>query len=422
MENDEDEEIWVKHYSSNQRILLVGEGDFSFSACLALYFGSASNITATSLDTYDIVVGKYKKAKWNLEMLFKLGAWILHGVDATKMKLYSDLKMQKFDRIIFNFPHAGFHGREKDIHQIGRHKKLVLGFFTSASGMLRAEGEIHVTHKTSYPFSRWNIEELAWKNSLRLIECADFKIEDYPGYNNKRGDSRMRRCDKPFPLGECSTFKFRFSPSIKKMSRVTMQVDNTRKRSELSNSYSFETNYQASRFDHGHPKRCLSNNMDVVVQKALPVRNVYHWNQTSEIYQTPIGMNLHGRPRFDYERSMGEAVGRWQHYQANQRGDQYERDPFGAWDVQREFKMHMNNFSGYMGAPLSDRMGRGSLNASDRYVSDGCKQRAMIYGQSSKGTHMCEYQRSVESGSRRLHEVNLLYENAGKAFGFQRYD
>ncbi|KAL7088172.1 hypothetical protein ACP275_13G112100 [Erythranthe tilingii] len=42
----------IKHYySSTHRILLVGEGDFSFSACLAVAFGSASNMIATSLDS-----------------------------------------------------------------------------------------------------------------------------------------------------------------------------------------------------------------------------------------------------------------------------------------------------------------------------------------------------------------------------------
>lgn len=55
---------------------------------------------------------KYKKARSNLVKLQKLGAFLLHEVDATKMKLHTDLKMRKFDRIIFNFPHAGFHGRE----------------------------------------------------------------------------------------------------------------------------------------------------------------------------------------------------------------------------------------------------------------------------------------------------------------------
>jgi 25S rRNA (uracil2634-N3)-methyltransferase len=41
-------ERWIQHYSSSQKILLVGEGDFSFSACLARAFGSATNMVATS--------------------------------------------------------------------------------------------------------------------------------------------------------------------------------------------------------------------------------------------------------------------------------------------------------------------------------------------------------------------------------------
>jgi 25S rRNA (uracil2634-N3)-methyltransferase len=40
----------IMHYSSSHKILLVGEGDFSFTLCLAKAFGSAVNIVATSLD------------------------------------------------------------------------------------------------------------------------------------------------------------------------------------------------------------------------------------------------------------------------------------------------------------------------------------------------------------------------------------
>lgn len=66
----------------------------------------------------DAAIKKYSQAKANFEILGKLGAFIIHEVDATKMKLHTDLKMRKFDRIIYNFPHAGFHGKEDDVRLI----------------------------------------------------------------------------------------------------------------------------------------------------------------------------------------------------------------------------------------------------------------------------------------------------------------
>ncbi|KAL7593072.1 hypothetical protein Lser_V15G35543 [Lactuca serriola] len=199
-------EKWAKHYSSNHQILLVGEGDFSFSLSLAMSFGSASNIVATSLDSYDILIKKYNRAKSNLGILRYFGAQLLHGVDSINMKLHTDLRIRKFDRIVYNFPHAGFLGKESDHLVIMMHKNLVRGFFMNAIDMLLPKGEVHVTHKTAHPFDTWNIEELATQSGLTLIECIDFKIEDYPGYNNKRGDGKDS--DLPFPLGKCSTFKF----------------------------------------------------------------------------------------------------------------------------------------------------------------------------------------------------------------------
>lgn len=66
------------------------------------------------MDELETVTENYKEAKSNLATLEKLGASIIHGVEASTMKLHRDLKVGKFDRIIFNFPHAGFLGREDD--------------------------------------------------------------------------------------------------------------------------------------------------------------------------------------------------------------------------------------------------------------------------------------------------------------------
>ncbi|GLU24018.1 hypothetical protein SLE2022_399890 [Rubroshorea leprosula] len=217
VDQKKEEEKWVTHYSSKHQILFVGEGDFSFSLSLAIAFGSGSNICATSLDSEDDVINNYKNGKSNLENLKKLGTSILHGVDATKMKNHDDLKKRRFDRIIFNFPHSGFHGKESDYWVIQKHRTLVSGFFSNASKMLQVNGETHVNHKITHPFCCWSLAELASANSLDLIESVEFKIGDYPGYSNKRGASP--KCDEPFPLNLCNTYKFRFLDRAKNMSR-----------------------------------------------------------------------------------------------------------------------------------------------------------------------------------------------------------
>ena len=56
---------------------------------LGSVLGSVFNIVASSLDTHDEVVKKYKKAKSYLTALAELGADVQHGVDATQIKLSS---------------------------------------------------------------------------------------------------------------------------------------------------------------------------------------------------------------------------------------------------------------------------------------------------------------------------------------------
>ncbi|CAN6196356.1 unnamed protein product [Urochloa humidicola] len=200
---------WVNHYSSAQSILIVGDGDFSFSLALAMAFGSGANLFATSLDSYFSLTIKYSKAETNVMELKRLGATVLHGVDVKTMKIHTDLKNKRFDRIIFNFPHAGFKGPETQLHVIYSHRELVAVFFSNARHLLRQCGEIHVSHKTGHPYNRWDLELLASESSLILTEKVRFHKEDYPGYSQKRGDGA--KCDEPFNIEPCCTFKFKIS-------------------------------------------------------------------------------------------------------------------------------------------------------------------------------------------------------------------
>ncbi|XP_058114798.1 uncharacterized protein LOC131257884 isoform X4 [Magnolia sinica] len=202
------EEKWIQHYSSSHKILLVGEGDFSFSACLAKAFGSASNMVATSYDSKEMLPIKHWSSKDHLEELKGLGCMVLHDIDVRVMNQQPILKKMKFDRIVYNFPHAG---HDPLLHEwngqlIKRHKKLLSGFFQSASEMLTDGGEVHVSHRNDAPYNRWKLEKLAKRAGLVLKECVEFRKSDYPGYHNKRGGGI--KSNQKFPLNESFTFKF----------------------------------------------------------------------------------------------------------------------------------------------------------------------------------------------------------------------
>lgn len=101
------------------RILLLGEGDFSFSydLChLISHVDSGSDIAsvvATSFDERVDLLKKYSSIEKRLDRLDRSCKFqVIHGVDATKTlrTQLSDANCQSlvFDHIVFNFPHLGY--------------------------------------------------------------------------------------------------------------------------------------------------------------------------------------------------------------------------------------------------------------------------------------------------------------------------
>ncbi|KAL6207279.1 hypothetical protein ACLB2K_024523 [Fragaria x ananassa] len=206
--DSEAEEKWRKHYSSRHRILLVGEGDFSFSLSLATHFGSARNMVATSLDSQDKIYSKYSNAIANVRELEERGCLVLYGVDAKTMSQHFFLSTQRFDRIVYNFPHVGFLFREESYCQIQLNKRLVKGFLRNAKLLLKKEGgEIHISHKEGHPYNKWDLVKKAHKiGGLVLTQSVPFCKDDYPGYDNKRAHGSLS--DASFHLGDCTTYMF----------------------------------------------------------------------------------------------------------------------------------------------------------------------------------------------------------------------
>lgn len=164
-------------YTSDLSILVVGDGDFTFTRGLVQHRGSAQRIVATSFDSAAAVMSKYPDAKTVIQHLKEKGATVLHDVDATELERTFGEKC-RLDRIIFNFPHSG----QQRVHI---NRNLLRSFFASARSKLRPEGEVHVTLKTLPPYSGWRIEEQAQMEGMQLVATLPFASSDFPGYKHQ---------------------------------------------------------------------------------------------------------------------------------------------------------------------------------------------------------------------------------------------
>jgi 25S rRNA (uracil2634-N3)-methyltransferase len=229
-------------FGEYDHILLVGEGDFSFTRSLALTHGCA-NITATSFDALPIVCEKYPTFSTIETELSSLTPPVPlhHAIDATKLSSYKALRCIRdddthgWDTIAFMFPHTG--GLSTDVNrQVRANQALLVDFFKSCiettsparrlqilssqrrrptplqpvrnahAPFLRMHGRVIVTLFEGEPYTLWNVRDLARHAGLKVVESWKFDAAQYPGYAHVRtlgaiegggawrGEEREARC------------------------------------------------------------------------------------------------------------------------------------------------------------------------------------------------------------------------------------
>ncbi|CAK9068153.1 unnamed protein product [Durusdinium trenchii] len=152
------------------RVLVLGDGDLSFSAAL---HESAPDLrmVATTFESREELLRRYACAHEHIAALEEAGAIVLHEVDATRLQTFSGGD-GTFQRIIFNFPYQAFGG-------IKGLRRLLGQFFEGARLLLSLDGCIEVAlcagqGGTSLDGARgwagsWRVPLLAARAQLALI-------------------------------------------------------------------------------------------------------------------------------------------------------------------------------------------------------------------------------------------------------------
>eukprot|EP00802_Teleaulax_amphioxeia_P005908 Tamp_05912.p1 GENE.Tamp_05912~~Tamp_05912.p1 ORF type:complete len:437 (+),score=53.14 Tamp_05912:264-1574(+) len=220
------------------RMLIVGDGDFSFARALAKVSGSPSDLIATSLDSRESLLAKYgRQAGNNVQWLAAQGCRVEHGVDATSLALSLPPDEREFSAVIFQHPILDIHLHEqiqpnlmgsfglsdrecdaiwalsgdmstRDGYIIGN-RLLLLDFLLSAQPLLTTpDGEVKITIKDVPPYSQWRVADLELYSPLVLKRTETFCNDDYPGYETLQVQKRT-----PFPSGLSTTYVFGFPDS-----------------------------------------------------------------------------------------------------------------------------------------------------------------------------------------------------------------
>ncbi|XP_004382555.1 ferredoxin-fold anticodon-binding domain-containing protein 1 [Trichechus manatus latirostris] len=170
-----------------RRLLLVGEGNFSFAAAQSETLDpSTTSIIATCLQ-HPADLARDPLAGENLQRLRERGTEVRFGVDCTQLADAFELHDREFDRIYFNFPHCG---RKAGV---AKNRELLAKFFQSCADVLAEAGEVHVAlcrGQGGTPADKprrewhnsWQVVAMAALGGLILSDVHPFSCEAVPGY------------------------------------------------------------------------------------------------------------------------------------------------------------------------------------------------------------------------------------------------
>jgi len=177
------------------KVLLLGEGDFSFVRSFLESYHPSCHILATTDMSYGQLIHQYPKAEENLFYLMgRENIEIQLEINATRIT--TSIPGRKFHCAVWNFPcdSEGLRGGEMSIT---RHKELLLETIREAAGYLFYNGQMRITLKCARPYLNW-IEDLTYTEIecpygiMSYIGTIPFNCENYPGYQHVTTFSKVK--------------------------------------------------------------------------------------------------------------------------------------------------------------------------------------------------------------------------------------
>ncbi|NXE23374.1 FDXA1 protein, partial [Ardeotis kori] len=256
-----------------RRVLLLGEGNFSFAASLC---GAAGiHIVATCYESEE-EVSRLGGAAESIRRLRESGAEVVFSVDCTKLKAYFLPEQRQFDCIYFNFPHCGKKAG------VVKNRELLARFFHSSSEVLTEEGEVHVALCNGQGGTPADQPRREWHNSWQIVAVAagarfilsnvhPFKAETIHGYKH----TGYRSQDKSFCVDGALNHVFTRSMPLPYFKPMICEIElESRKVSfQVPRVLVDKINRGFLELNSNHPVRTVKEKLTAELSQAFPLKN-----------------------------------------------------------------------------------------------------------------------------------------------------
>ncbi|NXL52488.1 FDXA1 protein, partial [Podilymbus podiceps] len=257
-----------------RRVLLLGEGNFSFAASLCGAPGI--HVVATCYESEEEVSGRERAAE-SIRRLRERGAEVVFSVDCTKLKDYFLPEKGEFDCIYFNFPHCG---RKAGVV---KNRLLLARFFHSSAEVLTEDGEVHVALCNGQGGTPADQPRREWHNSWQIVAMAagagfilsnvhPFKAETIHGYKC----TGYRSQDKSFCVEGALNHIFTRSMPLPYFKPMICEIElESRKVSfQVPEVLVDKINRGFLELNSNHPVRTIKEKLTAELSQVFPLQNI----------------------------------------------------------------------------------------------------------------------------------------------------